>query len=73
MIVIAATNIVLVPYCVCSIPMDSESVVAADGADCAIANGGVTTERDASNENGTSENSGARSTQHPMEASEVAD
>ncbi|AEC07706.1 unnamed protein product [Arabidopsis thaliana] len=51
--------------------MDSESVVAADGADCAIANGEVTMEGDSSNGNGgTSENLECCSTQHPMEASE---
>ncbi|CAL9234031.1 unnamed protein product [Arabidopsis halleri] len=50
--------------------MDSESVVAVDGADCAIANGGLTMEGDISNGNGTSENLEGCSTQHPMEASE---
>lgn len=61
-------------YCVCSLRMDSESVVAADGADCAIANGEVTMEGDSSNGNGgTSENLECCSTQHPMEASEVGD
>ncbi|KAG7572190.1 Leucine-rich repeat [Arabidopsis suecica] len=53
-----------------SLPMNSESVVAVDGADCAIANGGVTMEGDSSNENGTLENLEGCSTQHPMEASE---
>ncbi|XP_020885611.1 protein WVD2-like 6 isoform X2 [Arabidopsis lyrata subsp. lyrata] len=47
--------------------MDS---VAADGADCAISNGGVTMEGDSSNGNGTSENLEGCSTQYPMEASE---
>lgn len=50
--------------------MDS---VAADGADCAISNGGVTMEGDSSNGNGTSENLEGCSTQYPMEASEVGD
>ncbi|CAE6008843.1 unnamed protein product [Arabidopsis arenosa] len=50
--------------------MDSESVVAVDGADCAIANGGVTMEGDSSNGNGTSESLEGCSTQYPIEASE---
>lgn len=66
-----SSSIVFVPYCICSLPMDSESVVAAEGADCAIANGGVTMEGDSSN--GTLENSAGCSTQHPVEACEVGD
>nr|ACB59220.1 unknown protein [Brassica oleracea] len=51
--------------------MDSELVVAADGADSAIAHGESTMEGDSSNRNGnTSEFLECCSTHHPMEASE---